>query len=112
MQSFNSFNFLFFLFYSDESVAKKAAKDGEKKPSALEDAQNSRKRVNLIDAKRAQNAGIALARIKMPFAEVRERYERSRCALINIHTHRHKHKSIFICNTDALSMFISNHVRC
>ena len=57
-------------------MAKKAAKDGEKKPSALEEAQNSRKRVNLIDAKRAQNAGIALARIKMPFAEVKERYKK------------------------------------
>lgn len=33
----------------------------------------SRKRVNLIDMKRGQNAGIALARIKMSFAEVKER---------------------------------------
>ena len=34
---------------------------------------SSRKRVNLIDMKRGQNAGIALARIKMSFAEVKER---------------------------------------
>jgi hypothetical protein len=33
----------------------------------------SRKRVNLIDMKRGQNAGIALARIKMSFAEVKDR---------------------------------------
>lgn len=63
----------FCIFNSDESVAKKAEKEGVKKPTALEEAQNSRKRVNLIDAKRAQNAGIALARIKVPFAEIKER---------------------------------------
>ena len=39
-------------------------------------AEESRKRVSLIDAKRAQNAGIALARIKVPFSEVKERYVR------------------------------------
>lgn len=39
-------------------------------------AEESRKRVSLIDAKRAQNAGIALARIKVPFPEVKERYVR------------------------------------
>ena len=38
-----------------------------------ERALTSRKRVNLIDMKRGQNAGIALARIKMSFAEVKER---------------------------------------
>jgi hypothetical protein len=35
--------------------------------------ESKRKKVNLIDAKRGQNAGIALARIKVGFTEVRER---------------------------------------
>lgn len=34
---------------------------------------NTKKRINLIDMKRGQNAGIALARIKMTYAQVRER---------------------------------------
>ena len=34
---------------------------------------NNRKMRRLIDMKRGQNAGIALARIKMSFAEVKER---------------------------------------
>lgn len=34
---------------------------------------NSKIKINLIDAKRGQNAGISLARIKLTFAEVRDR---------------------------------------
>ena len=33
-----------------------------------------KKRLTLIDMKRAQNAGIALARIKSTFAEVKKRF--------------------------------------
>ena len=44
---------------------------GGARPHSL--GMSSRKRVNLIDMKRGQNAGIALARIKMSFAEVKER---------------------------------------
>ena len=57
---------------SDEDNLKKSLSE-EVKPKPAEE---SRKRVSLIDAKRAQNAGIALARIKVPFSEVKERYVR------------------------------------
>ena len=54
----------------------KASASGEsRKEKPVEEVANSRKRVNLIDAKRAQNAGIALARIKVPFPEVKERVQ-------------------------------------
>jgi hypothetical protein len=36
-------------------------------------APEKKKRINLVDMKRGQNAGIALARIKMSFEEVRRR---------------------------------------
>lgn len=34
---------------------------------------NKKKIVNLVDPKRAQNAGIALARLKIPYVEVKDR---------------------------------------
>lgn len=43
---------------------------GESKPVVTE---TKKKTVVLIDPKRAQNAGIALARLKLPFVEVRDR---------------------------------------
>lgn len=45
-------------------------KGKDTKPAASTD---KRKVVSLIDPKRGQNAGIALARLKVPFSEVRER---------------------------------------
>lgn len=38
-------------------------------------SEQKKKTVVLVDPKRAQNAGIALARVKLPFVEVRERFE-------------------------------------
>lgn len=58
-------------FYSDDAPKKDKVDDGAEKAKALEESK--RKKVNLIDAKRGQNAGIALARIKVGFTEVRER---------------------------------------
>ena len=58
--------------YSDDAPKKENVDDGAEKAKALEESK--RKKVNLIDAKRGQNAGIALARIKVGFTEVRERY--------------------------------------
>ena len=43
----------------------------EVKPAAAP----KKKVANVIDMKRAQNASIALARIKLPFSEVREKVE-------------------------------------
>jgi uncharacterized membrane protein len=64
--------FLFIVFfYSDDAPKKDKVDDGAEKAKALEESK--RKKVNLIDAKRGQNAGIALARIKVGFTEVRER---------------------------------------
>jgi hypothetical protein len=54
---------------SNEDQSKKPAGEATRPAVALV----SRKRVNLIDMKRGQNAGIALARIKMSFAEVKDR---------------------------------------
>ena len=59
------------LSYSDDAPKKDKVDDGAEKAKALEESK--RKKVNLIDAKRGQNAGIALARIKVGFTEVRER---------------------------------------
>jgi hypothetical protein len=55
---------------SDAEPKKKEKVDTDEKTAVVEE---KRKRVNLIDAKRGQNAGIALARIKVGFPEVRER---------------------------------------
>ena len=61
--------------YSNEDPFKKLSTGdstaGGARPNSM--GMSSRKRVNLIDMKRGQNAGIALARIKMSFAEVKER---------------------------------------
>jgi hypothetical protein len=37
------------------------------------DSAPKKKAVSIIDMKRAQNGGISLARIKIPFSEIRER---------------------------------------
>lgn len=55
------------LTYSSKDAAK------ETKPAAAP----KKKALNVIDMKRAQNASIALARIKIPFNEVREKYIKS-----------------------------------
>ena len=59
------------LSHSDDAPKKKEKADAGETTAAVEESK--RKRVNLIDAKRGQNAGIALARIKVGFPEVRER---------------------------------------
>ena len=57
------------LFVESESAkVEKSAEEDKRK-----DVQQKKMRVNLIDMKRGQNGGIALARIKASFAEVKER---------------------------------------
>jgi hypothetical protein len=60
---------IFISTHSNDDQLKKPQGETAKSAAPL----TSRKRVNLIDMKRGQNAGIALARIKMSFAEVKER---------------------------------------
>jgi hypothetical protein len=45
-------------------------------------SEQKKKAVVLVDPKRAQNAGIALARVKLPFVEVRERFGLSSSRLV------------------------------
>ena len=52
----------FLLFYREQKEAMKSQVTDTKK-----------KTVNLVDPKRAQNAGIALARLRVPYSEVRDR---------------------------------------
>ena len=59
------FNQLFVESQAVVKVVKEEVKEGNKK-----------KRVNLVDMKRAQNGGIALARIKISFSEVKEKIQR------------------------------------
>ena len=51
------------------AFADREVKDKDSKPKA----RSEKKVVSLLDPKRAQNAGIALARIKVPFSEVRQK---------------------------------------
>jgi hypothetical protein len=57
---------------SNEDIQKRPLETGGR-PMSVMVKSLGKKRVNLIDAKRGQNAGIALARIKISLPEVRER---------------------------------------
>lgn len=68
----DEFNKLFIDETSGQAVADTSSKSGKGFSGSSKDMQKKQK-IILVDMKRAQNGGIALARIKMPYPEVRNR---------------------------------------
>ena len=62
------------LLMQDAEVEAKAAEEKKRKDS-MKVKRETKKKVVLIDMKRAQNAGIALARIRFPYDEIRRKIE-------------------------------------